>query len=69
MNNSKEIYLGDGLYASHDGYQFVLRTPRDREDHYVALEPNVLDSFFEFVEKTLNVKIKIEHKQNESGAV
>jgi hypothetical protein len=34
-----EEYLGDGLYASFDGYQIVLRAPRTPEDHWVALEP------------------------------
>jgi len=37
-----EIYLGDGLYASFDGYHVVLRAPRMGGDHYVALEPSVM---------------------------
>jgi len=36
-----ESYLGDGLYASFDGYQIVLRAPREHGEHYVALEPAV----------------------------
>ncbi len=37
-----ETYLGDGLYASFDGYQVILRAPRnDKGDHVVALEPVV----------------------------
>jgi hypothetical protein len=44
-----EIYLGDGLYASYDGYQIVLRTPReDGGNHWVALEPDVLRALVEF---------------------
>jgi hypothetical protein len=45
-----ETYLGDGLYASFDGYQITLRAPRENGDHYVALEPVVLESFFRYVE-------------------
>ena len=45
----KETYLGDGLYASWDGYQFVLRAPRQDGDHWVALEPRVMMAFQEFV--------------------
>jgi hypothetical protein len=43
-----EEYLGDGLYASFDGYQFCLRTPRDVGDHIVYLEPPVLAAFDEY---------------------
>ena len=34
-----ETYLGDGLYASFDGYSVRLRAPRGDADHWVALEP------------------------------
>ena len=29
MAGSDETYLGDGLYASFDGFSFVLRAPRE----------------------------------------
>jgi hypothetical protein len=41
----KEVYLGDGLYASFDGFAFTLRAPRTGGDHWVALEPEVLEAF------------------------
>jgi hypothetical protein len=44
-----DVYLGDGLYASFDGFQFVLRAPREGGDHWVALEPQVLQAFLAFV--------------------
>lgn len=44
-----ETYLGDGLYASFDGYQITLRAPREGGDHYVALEPSVLREFERFL--------------------
>ena len=34
---TKETYLEDGLYASWDGHQIILRAPRDGRDHWVAL--------------------------------
>jgi hypothetical protein len=45
-----ETYLGDGLYASYDGYQIKLRAPREHGDDEVYLEPVVLEQFLRFVE-------------------
>ena len=36
-----ETYLGDGLYVGFDGWQIVLRAPREHGDHFVALDPSV----------------------------
>ena len=53
-----EIYLGDGLYASFDGFQIKLRAPRpgtdfartgEIEDHEVYLEPDVMQVLVNFV--------------------
>lgn len=46
-----ETYLGDGLYASFDGWQIRLRAPRLEGDHVVYLEPGVLDQLDEFIKK------------------
>lgn len=46
-----EVYIGDGLYASFDGYQFILRAPREGGDHFVALEPGVLAEFNNYVRR------------------
>lgn len=48
MDPKAEVYLGDGLYASFDGYQFILRAPRIGGDHFTALEPEVLRAFDKF---------------------
>lgn len=45
----EEHYLGDGLYASHDGFQVCLRAPRGDLDHVVYLEPQVLAAFLRYV--------------------
>ena len=49
MRLKGETYLGDGLYASCDGFQITLRAPREFGDHFVALEPAVLEAFQRFV--------------------
>lgn len=46
----KETYLGDGLYASFDGYQIKLRAPHGNgRNMEVYLEPPVLEAFERFV--------------------
>lgn len=47
---SVEVYLGDGLYASFDGWQVILRAPRLGGDHWVALDSAVCHRLAEFVE-------------------
>jgi hypothetical protein len=42
-------YLGDGLYASHDGHHIWLATQRDNGLHNVALEPAVFRDLLRFV--------------------
>jgi len=48
-----EEYLGDGLYASFDGFMFTLRAPRSDGDHWVGLEPDVLYAFDQYRDRTL----------------
>ena len=42
-------YIGDGLYASFDGFQITLRAPRIGCDHYVALEPAVFKTLLRWL--------------------
>jgi hypothetical protein len=46
---NEETYIGDGLYASFDGWRIMLRAPRESGDHFVALEPQVYQSLLEWV--------------------
>lgn len=46
----KEVYLGDGLYASFDGYQIKLRAPTGLNDQEVYLEPKVYNNLVKFVD-------------------
>ena len=43
-----ETYLGDGLYASFDGFQIVLRAPREQGDHVIALEASAYRALADF---------------------
>lgn len=47
----KETYLGDGLYASFDGWQIILRAPRETGDHWVGLEPEVLNNLLRYIQE------------------
>ncbi len=47
----EKVYLGDGLYASFDGYQITLTAPREFDDHYVSLEPMVFDNPLKYREE------------------
>lgn len=46
----KETYLGDGLYASFDGYQIKLRAPTGLNDQEIYLEPKVYNNLVKFVD-------------------
>ena len=46
---TNDIYLGDGLYASFDGFQFRLWTERTNGTHEVFLDGRTLAAFESFV--------------------
>lgn len=50
-------YLGDGLYAEFDGWQFRLYADRYGVVHEVFLEPAVLRAFLEYI-KTIKEQTK-----------
>lgn len=49
MSEEHSRYLGDGVYASYDGYHIWLRTDRYGTEHKIALEPHVLYALSEYV--------------------
>lgn len=51
----KKTYLGDGLYASDDGFMITLTAPRENGDHYVVMEPDVFLAFMLFLEKNRGI--------------
>ena len=44
------IYLGDGVYASFDGYQIWLAV-NHHENKQVALEPKVMEALLEYANR------------------
>ena len=50
---NKETYLGDGVYASYDGYQIALRAPRHFGDDFVFLDKEVYQALVRFAGEAL----------------
>ena len=57
-NKIEPRYLGDGVYASFDGYHINLAC-NHHENHVIALEPDVMDALKQF-EKDIYKKINNE---------
>lgn len=54
MNIRDKTYLGDAVYAGHDGYHIWLWTSDgETESNHVALEPAVLDALKVYRENLL----------------
>jgi hypothetical protein len=58
MNEEKDAYLGDGVYASFDGYQIWLAA-NHQENKVVALEPNVISMLMKYIEQIYQLKITV----------
>ncbi len=54
-----ERYLGDGLYASFDGYMIKLRAPRADGDHIVFLEPAIWHELVCFHNDCVGGKVEV----------
>jgi hypothetical protein len=61
---NKEVYLGDGLYASFDGWMITLRAPRFEGDHWVGLEPSVVVAFEQYLDELRKYARKLENEAN-----
>lgn len=53
---NEEHYLGDGLYASFDGWQIKFRAPREDGDHEVYLEISALKELSGWVASLLEAQ-------------
>lgn len=63
MDHTKR-YLGDGLYASDDGYQLCLSASNGIETHdEVYLDGDVLVSLFRYLEEKRNISITVKPKE------
>jgi hypothetical protein len=50
-NDNREVFIGDGLFASYEGYALTLHAPREHGDDVVILEPIVFEAFLEFAQR------------------
>jgi hypothetical protein len=57
-DNQHDAYLGDGVYASFDGYQIWLAV-NHHENKQVALEPQVLGALLEYAELRYGLEITV----------
>lgn len=48
--NEQQTYLGDGVYASFDGYQIWLAV-NHHTNNVVAIEPSVMESLMHYAAK------------------
>ena len=52
MSEQFKEYIGDGIYASFDGYQIWLRTSDGiRYTNEIALEPSVFNALIDYQER------------------
>jgi hypothetical protein len=56
--DQKDAYLGDGVYASFDGWQIWLAV-NHHENKQVAIEPTVLMMLLAYAESVYNLKITV----------
>jgi hypothetical protein len=59
--DQKDAYLGDGVYASFDGYQIWLAV-NHHENKQVAMEPAVLLSLLSYAERVYSLTITVAKK-------
>lgn len=55
----EDQYLGDGVYASFDGYHIWLAV-NHHENKVIAIEPSVLQSLIDYA-KSINEKYEANH--------
>lgn len=53
---TERVYLGDGLFASYDGWQIKLAANNGITDHDVVfLDPSVISAFIAYKERLDNI--------------
>lgn len=58
----RDEYLGDGVYASYDGYHIILDLRGQCSTTRIALEPLVLKELNKFVREIERVKADLERE-------
>lgn len=60
MTDDKRAYLGDGVYASFDGYQvWVWTSDGIMDSKKIALDPDIIASLVSFYERERSVPIRL----------
>jgi len=54
MIGDKQIYLGDGVYVTNDGFQFWLRTLRENGWHEIALDGSMIENLLDYARSIQN---------------
>jgi hypothetical protein len=60
----KHSYLGDGVYASFDGYQIWLAA-NSHENLVIALEPAVVEALFQYVKEVMQIRVNTTNDEAE----
>lgn len=58
--NEDKTYLGDGVYASNDGFHIILKTDGASP---IYLDGEVITSLLRYIERIKNVTIKVTKKE------
>jgi len=66
-DNQHDAYLGDGVYASFDGYQIWLAV-NHHENKQVAMEPTVLLSLLAYAERVHGLTITVTQEPRHEDA-
>lgn len=53
--DTQDAYLGDGVYASYDGFQIWLAV-NHHTNKQIAIEPNVMDALLRYANKVWGTK-------------
>ena len=65
---SEETYLGDGLYARFDRFgMLILRAPREGGDHWVGLDPEVIEALVKYIDARTDAQISAGMKALKEG--
>ena len=62
LDPPQPAYLGDGLYASHDGWHVLLTTGHHdpkQADNVVALDPEVLVAAMSYLQEAVRLRAAI----------
>lgn len=67
MPEHPSVYIGDGVYASFDGFQIWLRAGRHDADPVIAIEPEVWIALSQFAARVWTLPTKINELPTPGG--